>query len=146
MAQKVSIPLLLFYLVFYSCLNVQPNLPILRQHDAALFVGANAALLNHASMIPEFSMFAFGCAMLSNFLFAARGTYAKICMEKGPKLSGADLFAVNTIFAFVLMAPITFVMEGQNAISGFEKLTTGKAPVDFMALVNGGEGACMEAG
>ena len=81
-------------------------------------------------------MFAFGCAMLSNFLFAARGTYAKICMEsklisslafscgvsrslalyvlhvpavttcslaEGPKLSGADLFAMNTIFAFVLM-------------------------------------------
>ncbi|EKX42361.1 hypothetical protein GUITHDRAFT_111637 [Guillardia theta CCMP2712] len=110
-------------------------IPALMELIALLPIIAGVMIASMAE--PEFSMFAFGCAMLSNFLFAARGTYAKICMEKGPKMSGADLFAMNTIFAFVLMAPITFVMEGQSAITGFEQLTTGKAPLDYMALING---------
>ena len=55
--------------------------------------------------------------MLSNFLFAARGTYAKIVMKEN-KMSGSDLFAINTIFAFLLMAPITFVMEGHGLSAG----------------------------
>ena len=40
---------------------------------------------------PEFSALAFGCAMLSNFLFAARGTYAKIVMKEA-KMSGSGVF------------------------------------------------------
>lgn len=28
------------------------------------------------------------------------------------KLGGADVFALNTFFAFVIMAPVAFVMEG----------------------------------
>jgi len=101
---------------------------------------------------PEFSMLAFCCAMLSNFLFAARGTFAKIVMTKGDKenkelknqgkkpvylYSGSDLFAVNTIFAFLLMAPITLVMEGKELSAGMAKLCTGTGEVDAMALFNG---------
>jgi len=85
---------------------------------------------------PEFSALAFGCAMLSNFLFAARGTYAKIVMKEA-KMSGSDLFAINTVFAFMLMAPVTFVMEGKDLMEGFNKLCTGKDAVDFAALANG---------
>lgn len=85
---------------------------------------------------PEFSMMAFGCAMLSNFLFAARGTYAKIVMKEY-KMSGSDLFAINTVFAFLLMAPVTFIMEGKDLNAGFYKLCTGKGSVDMAALMNG---------
>jgi len=85
---------------------------------------------------PEFSMLAFGCAMLSNFLFAARGTYAKIVMKEN-KMSGSDLFAINTVFAFILMAPVTFVMEGSVVSAGFNKLCNGKAGLDYTALFNG---------
>ena len=85
---------------------------------------------------PEFSMLAFGCAMLSNVLFAARGTYAKIVMKEN-KMSGSDLFAINTVFAFLLMAPVTFVMEGKDVMAGFDKLCTGKGDVDLSALANG---------
>jgi solute carrier family 35 protein E1 len=117
---------------------------------------------------PEFSMLAFCCAMLSNFLFAARGTFAKIVMTKGSKenaelkkqgkqplylYSGSDLFAVNTIFAFLLMAPITLVMEGKELSAGMAKLCTGTGDVDAMALFNGvlepakkGAKGVMEAG
>jgi len=85
---------------------------------------------------PEFSMLAFGCAMLSNVLFAARGTFAKIVMKEA-KMSGSDLFAINTVFAFLLMAPVTFAMEGKDLMAGFNKLCTGKGDIDFSALANG---------
>jgi len=85
---------------------------------------------------PEFSMLAFSCAMLSNVLFAARGTFAKIVMKEA-KMSGSDLFAINTVFAFLLMAPVTFVMEGKELSAGFNKLCTGKEAIDLSALANG---------
>ena len=35
-------------------------------------------------------------------------------------MSGSDLFAINTVFAFLLMAPVTFVMEGLSYVwAGF---------------------------
>jgi solute carrier family 35, member E1 len=90
---------------------------------------------------PEFSALAFGCAMLSNFLFGGRATFAKALMksDKNPSgMSGSDLFAMNTVFAFLLMAPITFVLEGKAIKAGFDKLCTGKpAALDYMALANG---------
>jgi len=85
---------------------------------------------------PEFSALAFGCAMLSNFLFAGRAQYAKGVMKESG-MSGSDLFAMNTVFAFLLMAPVTLVMEGKQLREGFDKLCTGKSEFDTMALVNG---------
>jgi solute carrier family 35 protein E1 len=70
---------------------------------------------------PEFSMLAFGCAMLSNFLFAARGVLGKIIMSGGSKMSGADTFAINTLFAMAIMAPVTYYMEGAIVMDGFNK-------------------------
>ena len=60
-------------------------------------------------------MLAFGMAMSSNFLFAARGALGKNMMSGAPgqkKLSGADVFALNTVFAFLIMTPVAIYMEG----------------------------------
>ena len=64
---------------------------------------------------PEFSMMAFVCAMLSNVLFATRGVLSKPLMKT---MSGSDLFAVNTFFAFIIMAPVTFALEGGVIVDG----------------------------
>ncbi|KAJ1485347.1 hypothetical protein T484DRAFT_1793692 [Baffinella frigidus] len=74
---------------------------------------------------PEFSNFAFATAMLSNFLFAARGVLGKKIMDGSVKISGADTFAINTLFAMVIMAPVTYYMEGATVQAGFNKLCTG---------------------
>jgi hypothetical protein len=72
-------------------------------------------MVRHECAQPEFSMLAFGMAMSSNFLFAARGALGKNMMSGAPgqkKLSGADVFALNTIFAFLIMTPVAIYMEG----------------------------------
>lgn len=89
---------------------------------------------------PEFSMLAFGMAMSSNFLFAARGALGKNMMSGAPgqkKLSGADVFALNTIFAFLIMTPVAIYMEGSLIQAAWSKYTTGTAPLDAMKIFNG---------
>jgi hypothetical protein len=58
---------------------------------------------------------AFACAMLSNVLFATRGVLSKPLMKT---ISGSDLFAINTFIAFVIMAPLTFALEGGIIVEG----------------------------
>ena len=60
-------------------------------------------------------MMAFACAMLSNVLFATRGVLSKPLMKS---MSGSDLFAINTFFAFLIMAPVTFYLEGAVIVDG----------------------------
>jgi solute carrier family 35 protein E1 len=89
---------------------------------------------------PEFSMVAFTMAMVSNVLFAARGTLAKIIMSGGSgskKMTGADTFALNTIFALIIMTPVAFVMEGDKIRAAFDSYAVGTKPMDWMALANG---------
>uniref|UniRef100_A0A6U2FK39 Sugar phosphate transporter domain-containing protein n=1 Tax=Hemiselmis andersenii TaxID=464988 RepID=A0A6U2FK39_HEMAN len=89
---------------------------------------------------PEFSQTAFIFAMGSNLLFAARGTLAKLIMSGGPgtkKIGGADVFALNTLFALVIMLPLAIYMEGAVIQDAWAKYTTGTKAVDFKALMNG---------
>mmetsp|Transcript_27702 Transcript_27702/g.54124 ORF Transcript_27702/g.54124 Transcript_27702/m.54124 type:complete len:340 (+) Transcript_27702:56-1075(+) len=89
---------------------------------------------------PEFSQTAFIFAMSSNLLFAARGTLAKTIMSGGPgtkKIGGADVFALNTIFALIIMTPVAFYMEGAVIQDAWKKYATGSKAIDFSALVNG---------
>eukprot|EP00292_Cryptomonas_paramecium_P011053 CAMPEP_0113682132 /NCGR_PEP_ID=MMETSP0038_2-20120614/12451_1 /TAXON_ID=2898 /ORGANISM="Cryptomonas paramecium" /LENGTH=329 /DNA_ID=CAMNT_0000601083 /DNA_START=75 /DNA_END=1064 /DNA_ORIENTATION=+ /assembly_acc=CAM_ASM_000170 len=83
---------------------------------------------------PEFSMMAFACAMLSNVLFATRGVLSKPMMKK---ISGGDLFAINTFFAFAIMAPVTLYMEGGEVFQAWVKFASGKTTNSFSDLLNG---------
>jgi len=84
---------------------------------------------------PEFSQTAFVFAMLSNVLFAARGTFAKKMMTSD--VSGADGFAISTFLSFVVMAPVAFYMEADTVVKAWEALPSADTTVDWMALLNG---------
>ena len=61
---------------------------------------------------PEFSMLAFSCAMLSNVLFAARGTFAKIVMKEVSFFLSfsffLSLFAARGTLAKMVLKEVSF--------------------------------------
>jgi len=113
---------------------ISSSFPTLMECGTLLPIVAGVMIASMAE--PEFSMNAFTFAMLSNVLFAARGALGKKVMSSN-KMSGADTFAILTIFAMIFMAPVTMVMEGQDIKEAFDKLTTGTDPVDYAALAKG---------
>ena len=65
-----------------------------------------------------FTWLGFIAAMVSNFASAGRGIVGKISMTKpvGKNMGSANLYAVMTILATLLLAPISFAMEGSAII------------------------------
>jgi len=63
----------------------------------------------------SFTWGCFGCAMLSNFVYASRGVLSKLSMEggdKGQHMDSANTYAVVTAIAFLLTLPVALVLEG----------------------------------
>jgi len=70
----------------------------------------------------EFNVHAFAGAMISNVAFALRSIYMKN-MDNTPEkkaackaknLDSANIYAVYTLFAFMISIPLTYVMEGSS--------------------------------
>lgn len=70
----------------------------------------------------EFNVQAFAGAMISNIAFALRSIYMKQ-MDNTPEkkaackaknLTSANIYAVYTLFAFMISIPLTYVMEGSS--------------------------------
>eukprot|EP01035_Chromulina_nebulosa_P026336 gene26336-34453_t len=66
----------------------------------------------------SFTWLGFGAAMVSNFASAGRGIVGKMSMGKpqGQNMNAANLYAVMTILATVLLTPLTLLIEGKQII------------------------------
>jgi len=83
----------------------------------------------------DFNVHAFSGAMISNAAFALRSIYMKKmddtpqkkldCQKKN--LSSDNIFAVYTLFAFIMSIPVAIYMEGNLLASGFTKITANQA-------------------
>mmetsp|Transcript_1271 Transcript_1271/g.3713 ORF Transcript_1271/g.3713 Transcript_1271/m.3713 type:complete len:383 (-) Transcript_1271:2631-3779(-) len=75
----------------------------------------------------SFTWMGFLSAMTSNFAFVGRNIYSKMGMSttKDENLNGANLFAVMSCIAVVLLAPFPFIMEGTSFITGWNAATSG---------------------
>ena len=64
----------------------------------------------------KFSWLAFNSAMLANTASAGRGIFAKKTMKEpqGQNMDAANLYAVLTILATLIMAPVTVLVEGSK--------------------------------
>lgn len=72
----------------------------------------------------SFSWLSFSSAMVSNVASAARGIVGKSSMSKPPgkNMNAANLYAVMTILASVLVLPVTLAMEGTKIIPTMKAL------------------------
>lgn len=78
----------------------------------------------------DFNLLAFGGAMLSNLAFALRSIYMKAIDDteekkkscKTKNLSPDNIFALYTIFAFVMAIPLALCTEGREVSQDLEKI------------------------
>jgi drug/metabolite transporter (DMT)-like permease len=74
----------------------------------------------------KFSWLAFNAAMLANTASAGRGIFAKKTMKEpqGQNMDAANLYAVLTIMATLIMAPFTLLVEGGKAKAAWDAALT----------------------
>lgn len=102
---------------------------------SALFLKQYFSPVVYASLIPvmggvaiaslterKFSWLAFNSAMLANTASAGRGIFAKKTMKEpqGQNMDPANLYAVLTILATLIMAPVAFLVEGSKLKPAWE--------------------------
>lgn len=102
---------------------------------SALFLKQYFSPVVYASLIPvmggvaiaslterKFSWLAFNSAMLANTASAGRGIFAKKTMREpqGQNMDPANLYAVLTILATLIMAPVAFLVEGSKLKPAWE--------------------------
>lgn len=70
----------------------------------------------------KFSWLAFNSAMLANTASAGRGIFAKKTMKEpqGQNMDAANLYAVLTVMATLIMAPVTLLVEGNKAKAAWD--------------------------
>jgi len=69
----------------------------------------------------SFTWGCFGCAMLSNLVYATRAVLSKIAMDssdKGENMDSANTFAVVTLISCLYTLPIALVLEGPKLGAG----------------------------
>ncbi|KAJ1480338.1 triose-phosphate transporter family-domain-containing protein, partial [Baffinella frigidus] len=106
--------------------------PVFAAVLSAIFAGSVMAAPVYASLIPvmfgvglasagelSFTWACFGCAMMSNLLFASRAVFSKIAMssgDQGENMDSANTFAVVTMISTLICLPVALILEHSKVL------------------------------
>lgn len=89
----------------------------------------------------EFNWAAFAGAMISNLAFALRSIYMKKVLAdkkdcEAKNLDSANVYAVYTIFSFMLSIPLALFFEGQTLMENWSTTVTAEVSVNEIVKLN----------